>query len=307
MSRLLHPLSLTLLSGCVLGNERFLRPSELSPVWLVDRTRILAIQAEPPEILPGEAASFSALIPPLPGEEEQARIWLACPIEGGGIGFGCNTDLTALSETTDPAALAELGFIGFEPALPPVYTAPEDLLTGLSEAERREGAYVLAQLASFPLSSLESGDDTEDLDFSAVEVGYKRLVVSEAETPNHNPALTAFFVDEQKVLPGVPVVLDPRQPYRLSVELPEDQVERYAYVNPDGEREERVEEPYVAWFTTGGELLEEVTLYPYLEADFISPGPGQEGSFYAVVRDRRGGMSWLEQPWTTTKAEPTKL
>ena len=84
--------------------------------------------------------------------------------------------------------------------------------------------------------------------------------------------------------------------------------ERYQYVNSDGAVEDRVEEPYASWFVAGtdpdgagdpgGELLETVTLWPYMDASWLSPAErGASGTWFAVVRDRRGGMAWWSQEW----------
>ena len=283
------------LSGCVIGNERFTRPADLSPAWLVDRTRVLGVQASPPEIRPGETATFEALVASPSTEDPFSIIWLACPAEGGGIGFGCALDLADVDlSTVTPEELADLGFIGFEPLLPPAYTAPDDLLAGLTPVERSEGDYVLVQVTAIPP---DADLDAANLDFTDIEAAYKRLVVSEASTPNRNPAPGAFTVEEQVIADDVTVHLDPDQPYELGLVLPPSSIETYEYLRSDGSIELREEEPYVAWFSTGGELLEEVTLHPNTQADWISPRSGTEGTWYAVVRDRRGGQSWHVQRW----------
>ncbi len=289
-------LLLPLLGGCVINSEKWPRPRDLAPAWLVDRPRLLALQAEPPEARPGDVVTFSALLAQPPGaEEDLVTVWLACPL---GEDVGCATDLGEVGTTTDPYALADLGVIGFEPGLPPVYVVPLDLLDELSPEARIEGLQVLVQSTSLPAELLEDPEALEDLDFSVVEAGYKRLVVSEALTPNHNPRVGGYTVDGEVVPEGAVVHLDPGQVYEVGVQLPEDAVEDYVFVNSEGIEEQRVEEPYVAWFASGGDLLESVTLFPYLEASWTSPAaPGATGAWYAVLRDRRGGMAWKVQEW----------
>lgn len=300
-------LPLASLGGCVINGDAYLRPRDLIDSWLVDRPRLLALRAEPAEAAPGDVVTFEALFAHPPDQElDQVVAWLACPVDDAGNGFGCMTDFGSVDlANPDPGALEELGVIGFEPYLPPVYTVPDDLLADLDPAERLEGRYVLIQVFGLPPEALE---DPTTLDFAEVESGYKRLVVSEATTPNHNPDLGAFTVDGALVPPGSVVHLDWHQPYDIGVLLTEDSIEAYTYVNSDGGSEQRVEEPYVAWFTTGGELLESVTLWPTLEASWIAPplpgfwseyggAPVDHGTWYAVLRDRRGGMAWLAQPW----------
>mgnify|MGYP000105800186 CR=1 FL=1 len=292
-------LVLSTLSSCVIGSEKYPRPRDLSPTWLVDRPRVLAVVAEPPEVRPGEAATFSALIPDPTSEDDLFQVWLACPVDDAGNGFGCLTDFSDVDlENATPEELADLGLIGVAPGpFPPTYVAPLDLLDDLSEEERLEGRYVNAQVTAFP-GDLTQATSATDIDFNEVEVAYKRLVVSEARTPNHNPSIATFVVDRLEVPADAVVQVDPKQEYDLGIQLPDGTRELYEFVTSSGEVEERVEEPYASWYSTGGEVQEEVTLYPYLESTWTSPETsGEEGTWYVVLRDRRGGMAWWTQRW----------
>lgn len=283
-------------SACVIGNEKYPRPRDLEESWLVDRSRLLAVAAEPPEIRPGETARFSALFPQPDQDEPWARIWLACPVEDGGAGFGCELDLGGTGTGLTGGSIPE-GFIGFEPGLPPEYTAPTDLLDGIvDERERTEGVQILAQVSALPTEVLD--DPSADIDFNEIEAGFKRLVVSEASTPNNNPLIDAFVVDRLAIPVDAVVHVTGGQRYELGVILEEALVEEYEYLTRDGVVELREEEPWAAWYTTGGDMLEPVTLYPYNEATWEAPkNPGEDGTWYVVVRDRRGGMTWHEQDW----------
>lgn len=286
-------LILPLAAGCVINSDKWPRPRDLSESWLVDRTRLLAIRADPPEIRPGESSTFAALMP-VPGGEDLVRVWFACPVIEGAL--GCSPDLSGLDlDTMDPSALVELGLIGVEPGFTPSYRAPLDLLADVSsEQELREGRTVVVQVSGLPEDGLGA---SEDLDFNALEVGFKRLVVSEATTPNHNPEIVAFEVDGIAVRSHQVVHLEPNQSYDLATVLDDASIETYDYLNSEGILEQRTEEPFVAWYATDGEVVESYTLYPYNEASWISPGRGAEGAWYAVVRDRRGGMAWWTQEW----------
>jgi len=290
-------LPLLVLAGCVINSEKYPRPRDLSEAWLVDRTRILAVRAEPPEIAPGEAALMQALVADAyDAPTDLNLVWLAC-LDGGDA--GCATDLSGLDlEDPDPVALQEAGFIGFEPGFPPRYAAPADVLDDLSPEERLEGINVQTQLFAFPADALTEGA-AEEIDFNEIEVGFKRLVVSEAKTPNNNPRISGFTVDGLAVPDVVPTIeLSPDQQYDFGVELDEVLgLEEYLFVNSRGEVEERVEEPYVAWFATSGEVTEPVTLYPFLEMTWTAPPEPGPGRLYAVVRDRRGGMAWLTRDY----------
>lgn len=284
-------LVLLTLAGCVINSERYPRPRDLSESWQVDRTRILAVRGEPPEIAPGEAARMEALIAhPVDEDPELNLVWLAC--EDGGE-FGCATDLSGL-DLEDPVALQEAGFIGFEPGFPPFYAASADLLDDLAPEDRLEGVNVQTQLFAFPAEVLAAGAP-EDIDFNEIEVGFKRLVVSEAKTPNNNPRIADFTVDGIVVAESVRTVeVSTGQQYDFGLELDEVLgIETYLFVNSAGEVEERVEKPYAAWFATSGEVTEPVTLHPYLEMTWTAPDEPGPGRLFAVVRDRRGGMAWI--------------
>lgn len=289
-------MTLLLLASCVINADRYPRPSELTPRWMVDKRRILAVRAEPPEAGPGSVVQFEVLLgAPGPETEEPAVLWLACPLEES-VGGACGGSFPEgdLSDL-DPEDLAELGVIGFEPLLPPVYVVPDDALDGLDANERLEGTYVMVQTTVLPPDVLE--DPAFVLDPAELEASYKRLVVSEAPTPNHNPDLVGFAVEGVVVAADTVVHVDRGQSYELSAVLSDTSVETYVFVDSEGRREERVEEPYVAWFSTGGEVVEDVTLFPYLQATWTAPARAEEGTWYAVARDRRGGVAWWVQRW----------
>jgi hypothetical protein len=302
--------ALALLAGCVINSDRWPRPRDLTADWNVQKARILGIAAEPAEALPGELVEFEALFgAPPDAPPDLTVLWLACPVDDEGTGFGCLTDLGSVDlETADPEDLAELGFIGLQTVdatgvagLPPRYPVPADLLDGLSEQERLEGRYVVVQLLAFPTELLEESPEAlEELDFSVVISAYKRLVVSDAETPNANPDIGVFTVDGLPIPAGAVVTVEPEQIYELGIALPEGAIETYRYLTSDGVVEERVEEPYASWYTTGGEMFEEVTLWPRIDASWQAPeASGETGFWYIVLRDRRGGMSWYTQEFVT--------
>jgi hypothetical protein len=282
-----------LLTGCVIGTNKYKRPSELDSATLIDRVRILAIQAEPPEARPGDEVHFSALIAD-PNDEVDTVVWLACPPDEAG-GFGCAVDLSSLGDSPTPEELAAAGVIGFEPGFPPVYVPPADLLDDLPEAERAEGLSVTVQIAAFPSTAVTDSGTTF---FDDVEVAYKRLVVSEATTPNHNPVIGAFTVDGFAVPPDSTAEVDAGQAYELGISLTDASLEHYTYVDRDGVAEDRVEEPYATWACTGGEVTEGITLFPYTQSTWVSPTDVSDVTCWSVVRDRRGGMTWAEQQLT---------
>lgn len=291
-------LLLLMAPACVINSDASPRSRDLTQSWFVDRTRILAVRAEPPEVRPGEPSMLQALIAnAVDDDPDLSLVWLAC--EDGGSDFGCATDLSGLDfESADPVALAEAGLIGFEPGFAPRYVPSLGLLDDLDELERFEGVNVQTQLFAFPSEVLTAGAPDE-IDFAEIEVGFKRVVVSEAKTPNNNPRIEGFTVDGIEVAEVVPTIeLSANQQYDFGLRLEEERdIEEYLFVNSQGEVEERIEEPYAAWFATSGEVTEPVTLYPFLEMTWTAPAEPGPGRIYAVLRDRRGGMGWVTRDY----------
>jgi hypothetical protein len=275
--------AVSLLSGCVINNNKYKRPRDLEQSWFVDRARLLGVRAEPAEPRPGDSVTFSALLVD-PNETIDSTLWIACP-ESDDADFGCLGD--------------DQEIIGFEPLQPPAWTVPEDVLSELPEEERLEGRNILVQVTGLPplddLGDLEDLD-LESLDFNEFEAGFKRIVVSEALTPNRNPDFVSNISVDQLDVPGDAVVeVDAGEAYDIGVFISDDTVEEYVFVNSDGIAEDRVEEPFVTWFATDGTVEEPYTLYPFLEMTWRAPDTsGVEGSIWAVLRDRRGGQDWKE-------------
>jgi hypothetical protein len=265
--------------------------NKLSESWQIDRLRVLAVAAEPAEPRPGDRVTFTSLVVS-PNVEVAATVWFACLTSEGD--YGCTID-ESLLEGLDPTgeltadeleALYDAGFIGAEPFLPPVWNVPEDALAGLTSDEQLEGLTAIVNVSAIPEDADLSSDD--------LELAYKRVPVSLAVSPNHNPAIRAVSVDGVEVPPGTVVSLDRGQPYTLTVALTEDAVEPYTFVNNAGEVEERTEEPYLSWYTEAGEFDQTTDLWPYFEAIYYAPeAPTADAStLWVVVRDRRGGMAW---------------
>ncbi len=287
-----------LLPACVINADKYPRPRDLTPAWKTTSLRILAIQAEPPEIQPGEPATFSALLAD-PNGDAGGTLWVACSPEQT-TPFGCAIDFSVLGDDTTPDELAEAGVIGFEPAFAPVWTAPEDTLDRLEEEDRAEGLGFTVQATVLPP---DGADPDAEFDFATFESGYKRIIVSEAPTPNDNPFIESFSVDGVPIGPDDVVEVDAGQSYELSVVLPDDTIQTYEYINPDGMLEERIEEPFVSWYATEGSAMEDTTLYPFTQSDWTAPElPEEQGFWYAIVRDRRGGLSWIVRQWRVRSA-----
>lgn len=289
----MRPTALLLLAGGLLLAGCYELP-ELSESWQLDRLRLLGVRAEPAEPQPGDEVSFEALVWS-PDGVEVPTIWFACLPEDSDE-FGCEIDpaLMELLESADPETLTpeelaelyaqavEAGLIGATPFLSPSWTVPADALDGLDETAAREGVSALVTVQAVP----EDATAAED-----VEIAYKRVPVSLATTPNHNPEIETWSVGGEQIASGGTVEIAAGETVSVSAELTADSVEDYLYLGDDGE-ETRTEEPYFTWYTSAGEFEDTTSLWPTDTVRFTAPASGEGAEIVVTVRDRRGGMAW---------------
>ncbi len=288
---------LSLLLMVVLPASACSTPEALSQSWQLDRLRLLAIQAEPAEPRPGDTVTFSSLVYTPEGTEVEGAIWFGCLFEDSDS-FGCELDPTVMEELEDAdfdnmsaEELAELyeqaqeaGLIGFEPLVPPTWVAPTEALDGLEGDERLEGRSAVVNVTVIPVGAEDDAD---------LEVVYKRVPVSEANTPNHNPTITGFLVNGEEVALGGSFSGPVGSSFSIEPLLSEDSIEDYEFINSSGTLEERTEEPFFNWYTEDGSFYQEYTLFPYSTAEWTSDS-ADAVALKVVMRDRRGGMSWGE-------------
>jgi hypothetical protein len=282
----------------------------LSQSWQLDRLRILAVQAEPAEPQPGDTVAFRSLVYVPFGQTLAGVLWFAC-LPSSADDFGCQLDpaitdaLSGSGEDLSPEEQAALfqqakdaGLIGFEPILSPSWQVPEDALEGLTEAEQVEGVSATINLTALPEDAEDDGD---------VEIAYKRLPISRATTPNHNPAFNGLLFEDARgdaveQVEGYFRVAQ-GQTYTITPLLTAGSIEDYVYVTSAGVAEDRTEEPFATWYAEGGSFDQTFSLHPYLDVEWTSPDKGFEGLVLAVLRDRRGGMAWLSIPISTASPD----
>lgn len=266
--------------------------SELSQSYDIDRVRVLAVAAEPAEPQPGDTVTFTSLVVS-PNEPLLGTAWFVCDPTSLSEDGGCSFDTSLFDDPSSltPEDMQAAGFIGFEPYFSPVWTVPDDFLDGLSDAEKLEGTEATVDVVALPSDGTDTGVDQDD-----VEIAYKRVPVSLATTPNHNPTVTGLRVSGFDVPDGSLVELDAGATYDIEAVLSDDSIETYTYVNSDGESEERTEEPYLNWYLQEGSFDQVNTLYPTLTARYTTPSevPDSDLGLWVVVRDRRGGMAWSQ-------------
>lgn len=316
-----------LIAGLILGG---CTRTELSQPYNLDRIRLLGVRAvvgessDPvlgtlAEARPGQTATFSALHYFPEGNDFGGAFWFGC-VPDGELAAGCELDDAALdsfdgldeNSTTEDflaaiQAAQDVGVLGFQPLYDPFWTIPEDALEGLTEAERIEGTNAFVNVSLFA-SPEDTGFLSDDLlagdmpDADSTEVGFKRMPISEASTPNHNPDITDFIVAGEALNGANGFTAQAGLTYVIEPIVPEGHTETYSFVNRDGETVFRTEELYFQWYTETGSADQDdfasfdqpLSLAPYSSVEWTAPPNAGLITVIAVVRDRRGGMGWKE-------------
>ena len=271
---------------------------ELSDSWKIDRLRVLAVRPEPAEPRPGDVVTFESLIIS-PQADLDMTLWFACLM---GDEYGCELDMDVFGslEGADPAdmdtddmlqlleQLEAAGLIGAEPYLSPTYTVPDDVLADMTEDERQEGLDLFVQIFAIP----EGAESDADM-----ELAFKRVPVSEATTPNHNPDIMDLYINGLPLGHGSVLAVEPGEDYLIEPIPGKTSIETYLYLTTGGEWEERQEEPYFTFYCEDGELSMPFSIYPESSVTWTAPEQASDEALrlWVVVQDRRGGMGWWEQ------------
>ncbi len=276
--------------GCTLGDR-----TSVGQSWLLDRPRILGVRAEPAEPVPGDTVTFERYVFVPSGAELRSLAWVGCvPRSPNEVSCDIPEELEQELVGVDPDALSEQqlddllaegqpsGLIGLEPAAEPAMVIPPNMLDMLEPDQLEEGTSAVVQLWAV----VPELDD--------VEIAAKRLPVSLATTPNHNPDLTALQIDGELLADGGTFTVSTGEEITLEPVLAADAIEAYHYITDDGDEEEREEDPMLSWYTEDG-LFDRYQSFAE-DGEVLWTAPDGTGSsvIVCVVRDRRGGMGWLE-------------
>ncbi len=251
----------------------------------VKRTRVLAVKAEPPELLLLDGGSppvrFSALAVSPNGIAPTVSFALCPPGDPYTQALDCPGDagVPLLQDTLDPAVLETWS---------QRYAGLAALDAGVNDFEQGTVQATVGYLA-VSNAHLAGNGISGDVDS---ERGLYRLAVRTAGTPNQNPVLLDVTVDggslEGAILPErAEVVLTPR--------LLDGGVETYMGRNG----EPTFENLFYSWAATGeGDVKDSFSREPTpadpAETAFSKYGTPDAGpvTFYVVVRDGRGGTDW---------------
>jgi hypothetical protein len=345
MRRFLIALSLAV-AGC---------NSDLPPEWQIEKLRVLAVQAEPPEIAPGASTVLQALaveppVPPpgSPPPSPLSYVWLACTIPPGvteqvPCGLSTTRPLTGadLGQATPPPDCqaepgADLCLLGTDPIVR--FTAPAGALAGA----RTTQMLITVAIADTPSGAIGCLVDTANnggmpVDPDHCVLALKRLTVTSPTTPlsdgtlpvfNRNPQLTGFDLvvptgDQASLLDGTAEFLPTPDGQSPQAALDAARADDAAELEPTFDSSGKVtgaqyEALTIAWYTTAGKLdsgrsafvpdacatQQDCPTTPPpadVTTNWTPPTQGQvtqltvDGTvqLWAVVRDDRGGISWL--------------
>ncbi len=274
MTRVLQTLSFVFLASCAAA-----LPNEDGAI--VDKLRLLAARAEPPEISPGQTAALDALvIDPKGGGRSLTYTWLACdPDLNNFYGTVCSNgdrlrDLAALAR--DPSVHS----LGTAPTAS--YAASSQIFAGRASDDPLRFFGVSAEILL-----VVSPGTFEQAAAGTVESQTAFLRVAVSELPSAIQNANPTFIDATAT--GSPLL--------LTMTAPPSAAQTFFELDPtvpEGYRE-RPEGLFVRWYATAGVF----TARPDLD-DGTPPVKGRAmnidaptGTTVAVVlRDGRGGVAW---------------
>lgn len=242
---------------------------DLAPPELIADLRILAVRAEPPEGTVGTTVALDALLVTPDPATPVAQTWWAC-IAAGGNKDGpeaCALSPPTVACSDEPEATA--CSLGSDTAAS--YRLPQQALAGRAPGEAGQVFIVLlaAETATTRVADC-AGALTGATVPEGCRVAAKRIAVlaTESASPNTNPSVSDLTIAGSHVSVAVPASA--------------------ADATPDGP-----EALFLSWFVTAGSLDDYRTnavgdglINSWTPAD-------TPGRVYVVVRDGRGGESWV--------------
>jgi hypothetical protein len=310
--RMRFALVAVLLAGC---------SDDLPSASFIDKLRVLAIQMDPPEVMPGISTTATALVvePIIKGPDVRTPqgFWLACrPPPGALQDTPCAVNLTSIPPLCRDDASAVACIIGDGLSSP--YT-PDSSSLGADKTGVVLLTFVVADNgpAEDCLADIQRNNGTPTNPDRCV-VAFKRLSVNgnPGATLNQNPALLSLTLSQGNNLP---------QPLDGTAHFPVDgstmtlhltRSDNSAEIEANGDYETLS----VSWFTTSGKIdggrsefpvpgcvtpsdcptkapsTESTTNWIVPNADQLAKTADdtQQVHFWAVARDDRGGTAWLD-------------
>lgn len=288
------------LAGCVSGPD-FSEPS------LVDRPRVLAVVADPPEVAPGEGSELSVLLAGFDDEPFEVT-WTACGAFSTMVGGAQFDDQDRQAGCAGEFAVP-LG-TGMRATLPGAATAT--LFDNLDVVQAVLGGELPIDVGGVVRDqvgislTVELQVETENRVYRAT----KAVIVNQARQ-HTNPPLPRFSID------GTGLEASSDDPFRCvtddgrapSVTAGEEVtlapfvsgeeeawLEPYRVLTLQGEVEDRDERAFYSWYADAGEMTEEITKSPLRNNLWRTPGEPGCHRLWLVVRDGHGGTSACTTP-----------
>jgi hypothetical protein len=292
--------------------------AKFAPETLVKDLRVLSVQAEPPEVGPGELSRLSVLKSDAAPGIPTSVIWVGCEPDPQDLGQSACNDAEILlrpTQITDyPPGLQLLGF-----GLSAGYSSTRGVFDVLAADDPIRAAGSVGQVLSLVIGEdvdpLAMGDKLRGY-FERIEqkqtqvvVALTRVLVSEKPPAerNRNPGIVSLSVEGALHPKNGRVGALPGQRVALSVAVPDDVRQTYTVRLATGDVT-RTEKVVGAWYSSHGRFTaERFDTETGESVGFIAPGSMEfpddpvperrQGTLWLVVRDDRGGQSFERYPF----------
>ena len=282
-----HIFAALLLCGCT---------NTFDPASLVEKLRVLAVKAEPPEIPFGATSTLTATTTN-PGGATPTVTWDACLLPPSpGTGETVNSDCASLPEG-DPM-LVPFGNGDSVTATMPMLDASQ-----IGLPDQTNGVYLPVRL------KVEADGNTLDA-FYSLRI-YLGFLLPGTPPANQNPTLTGIFTvpvadagtaEESPLDAMTPAPVHENYQLHLRALVTDDSQETYQVYdgNPATTPPRTVTETVkISWFTTAGRFTNEVTGVDKPDTTLILdqhlPASGSVIDLWAVARDERGGSDVIHR------------
>ncbi len=270
MKRLIALAPLVFLAGCT--------SNSLPQYFNLGELRVVALEADHPEVDPGATLTLTPLLSDLNGAG-RALTYSAVACADPGLSLGAlptcdgRPDRVVIVENAAVTGITAPEYTGAAPAVP--VTVPAALLQSRGPVERFNGVFYLVFYTVTPASGTP---------VTAV----KRIVVSSKAAKNANPGFTGA---SPILADGAPLTTLPKAGVTLSVGVDPSAFEPYTLQFPDGTAQSTTETVSVSWFISDGDIDKQKTAAA--ETNAWTPPPtapvSRKVTIIAVLRDGRGG------------------
>ncbi len=298
-------LTALVMSGCF---------GEMDPVSDISKFRVMGVQAEPPEVKPGEGTVLSVLYHD-PADRKVTVVWFTCL----GLSSPGSSVTSEIVGACDPVAPPEITDGSDGEATFEIRSTPTDLDLGLDtgvDEQPESGSFTVfvfmcaggIQDGGLPSMTPDSEGGIWDMDLDAFcqggdNLAAKKVVfISNSNNPNKNPEIKNVLLDGEPIFPGRPHLCRGESActskIRIKASLTEASFQHYE--DQFGEIQE--ESPYISWFVNSGRVSTDRSRagepsapdsdgHGYFETTW-KPQDSFGTKLWLVAHDVRGGATW---------------